>query len=90
MLASLPQPRTVIYLDVPPSICLIRIRDRGRECEQGIRLGYLQGLSESYGRLLSDLKEQGIPVVTINWSDFGTREGGARRIHEILIKAKTE
>ena len=39
---ELPQPSAMLYLDVPPEVCLYRIQNiRKRACEQGIPLCYL-------------------------------------------------
>jgi deoxyguanosine kinase len=52
---DLPRPRVAIFLDVPPKICLERIRRRGRVFEQGLTLAYLESLRDGYLARLSTL-----------------------------------
>jgi deoxyadenosine/deoxycytidine kinase len=47
-----------IYLDTPPEVCHERIQKRGRHCEQGIELSYLEDLHEEYSRFANDKSNQ--------------------------------
>jgi len=57
MLAGLPRPDAVLYLDVSPAECFRRVHHlRQRAAEAGIPLDYLQGLAGCYHQLLDDLE----------------------------------
>lgn len=72
MLAVIPLPDTILYLDVPPESCLYRIRNvRGRDCESTIPLEYLIGLDECYHLFLEQMQKLGCHVLSIQWKDFG-------------------
>lgn len=42
------KPCAVVYLDAPPAVCLARVEQRGRACEAGMTLDYLQRLHAHY------------------------------------------
>ena len=42
----------MIFLSCPPSVCMSRIKYRGRECEQNITLDYLSCLNANYGSVI--------------------------------------
>jgi len=60
---GLPSPDLLVYLTAPTSVLLERIRQRGREMEQGVSLDYLNLLEKYYDEWLAvfDL----CPVLTI-------------------------
>ena len=73
MMAQLPPPSLVLYLDVSAECCHKRIHDlRQRECENGIPLPYLQGLEQCHHNMIQNLKDVDIKVLNLNWKDFGT------------------
>jgi deoxyadenosine/deoxycytidine kinase len=45
---DLARPGIAVFLDVPPKVCLARIRARGREFEQGLAITYLEALRAAY------------------------------------------
>ena len=71
MLEGLPAPNAVLYLNVAPETCHQRLKMRGRDCESGIPLAYLEGLDECYRSWLPQMEAMGAQVVTVDWNDFG-------------------
>lgn len=69
MTRQMKPPCAVVFLDVSPEEALRRIAERGRECEKGITLEYLQRLHAEYRRQMSDLAKT-VPVIHIDWSSF--------------------
>ncbi len=63
------RPDVIIYLDASPEIALTRIKERGRECEQGLPLEYLKDLRAGYEDWISDVEGR-IPVVRIDWTTY--------------------
>ncbi|KAF0973071.1 hypothetical protein FDP41_008735 [Naegleria fowleri] len=63
----------IIHLDVSPEKSLERIKLRGRECESGITLEYLQRLHAGYEEWLTKISKI-IPVIKVNWSEFRSLE----------------
>lgn len=73
MMAKLPKPSLVLYLDVSAERCHERIMNmRKRECESGIPLPYLQGLDECHHEMVQRMTKSGIKVRSLEWKDFGT------------------
>jgi len=62
-------PTCVVFLGVSPTTALERIKQRGRENEQGITLEYLTLLQKHYRTLLDDLSRQ-LRVIYIDWSQY--------------------
>jgi len=56
----------IVFLDVPPEVCLERIASRQRACEENITLDYLKSLREYYMLHLDDLRSQGKHVRVLN------------------------
>ena len=50
-------PDVIIYIHVPPNICLERVMKRNRGSENLISLEYLQKLDEKYEELLKNHKK---------------------------------
>jgi deoxyadenosine/deoxycytidine kinase len=46
------EPDYIVYLNAKPKTCFDRIRERGRLCEQGVSLEYLQKIDEAYHQYL--------------------------------------
>lgn len=70
-LQGLPLPHVTIYLDANPRICQKRILLRGRDCEKGIPISYLQSLSEAYQTFLSEMSDFGSTVQRLDWGYYG-------------------
>ena len=66
----LQKPDMIIHLDTTPEMCLERIQNRGRECEKGITIEYLQKLDEGYKRFIPRMVNLGIPVKVIHYNNF--------------------
>lgn len=77
-------PNVIVHLDVSPDKALERIRERGRECEKGITLEYLQDLHHHYEDFLNDIAHI-VLVIRVDWNEF-------HRAEEIadLVKQKWE
>ena len=81
------RPDIIVYLDVKPEISLERIKNRSRGCETGITLEYLISLKRGYEDWLDDIEVR-IPVIRINWNEFGETESIIEKIMETLKKRK--
>ena len=72
LLSMLPSPDLVLYLDASAETCFDRIHNlRGRNCEGGIPLAYLQGLDDCYQNFLKDMADRGSKVISLPWNTFG-------------------
>ena len=60
-------PQLVIFLQVPPSVCYDRIRNRGRPCELGITVDYLTKLHDAYTQVIIPKLEKKTKVVVWPW-----------------------
>lgn len=78
----MPQPHLIIWLDASPKCCLERIAGRGRECEKGVDLNYLNALKIEYEKHLDRKKLEGIPIHRVSW---GTPAECERGREEILL-----
>jgi deoxyadenosine/deoxycytidine kinase len=78
MMNFLKTPELTIYLDAKPTVCKERIASRGRECEQGITLDYLNSLDTSYKKVIDELSSRGSKTHYLDWNsnnfDFGYKE----------------
>ena len=68
VIAGLPKPDLLLYLDCPVDILVQRIQERGREMESGISADYLHTLDRFYKDWINDFDL--CPVVTIPSSDL--------------------
>jgi len=85
MLQTLPLPSDLVYLDVPASVCLDRVHKmRGRECESGIPIEYLEGLDQCYYAFLTYMQRKGTNVIRMPWTQFGT----VQQVADELMKSK--
>ena len=90
-MSAIPRPRAVLYLDVSPERCLERIlRVRGRSCETGIPVEYLEGLDLAYKELLSDLEKAGTTTIVLDWNEFGSRIEPAIKVLDTIINQEKE
>lgn len=80
------KPHLIIHLDASPEVCLARIAERikknpvERKMETGIDLPYLTKLSNEYEVLIEETKEEGIPVIRVDWNQFRPMEDLIRDI----------
>lgn len=81
------RPDVIIYLDVEPEEALRRINMRSRGCENSITLDYLYDLRDGYEDWLKDISGR-IPVIRINWNDFGNTNEVIKLIELELQKNK--
>lgn len=73
------KPNVIVYLDVSPELSLERIRQRGREVEDGVSLDYLNALHQGYEAFIADISRV-IPVIRVDYDRFATAEEMARVI----------
>ena len=91
MLASIPPPHVVLYLDVTAEECHRRIHHtRKRDCEDGIPLAYLQGLDDCYKRFLDAMTDTGAAVLSVDWNKFGDVADVAAAVAKIPTPAVDE
>jgi hypothetical protein len=88
LLASLPQPDAVVYLDASPKTCAERVKMRSRDCECGIPMAYLEGLDACYSNFMDDMRRKGTPALTLPWEQFGTIGGVAEQLRRTLASAR--
>eukprot|EP00949_MAST-11_sp_MAST-11-sp1_P002854 g2854.t1 len=74
LLGMLPPPQLALYLDASAKVCYDRIHNlRGRACEGGIPLEYLEGLDKCYKSFLERLStESNVPICSVPWDTFGS------------------
>lgn len=83
---ALPLPNVVLHLACSPKTCHSRIkRVRCIECESGISVEYLRGLSAEYAKLMKRMREQKCRVVEVDWNSFGDCAEVASRIRGSLV-----
>lgn len=82
------KPNVIVYLDVHPAKSLERIRARGRKCEEGITLEYLEGLYAAYEKFIGRIARV-IPVIRVDWNEFRAPEEMAALIRAEYEKVQT-
>lgn len=92
MLALLPRPTVVVYLDVDVAECFRRVHHvRRRECELGITLEYLAGIDKCYAAFLLDLQRvtyaPPVPVLIVPWTTFGSSEAVAALVRKAVARS---
>lgn len=85
MINFLRRPDLVIYLDCEAKTAHERIQKRGRECEKGISVEYLESLKKGYESWLKDI-EGAIPVVKLDWNEFQSTDDVVKKIQKALPK----
>ena len=73
------KPTAIVYLHSSPETCFERIQMRGRGVEKGVPLEYLQRLYAAYEDFVLEISRT-IPVIQIDWENFGDIEALANRI----------
>lgn len=86
LLASLPLPDAVVYLDAKPSTCAERVKMRSRDCECGIPIEYLEGLDSCYQNFMQDMSKKGTPTLSLPWEVFGNTNEVAETLQRVLRK----
>lgn len=83
---SLEPNQVIIHLRGSPEIALQRIKKRGRACETGITLEYLQDLNTHYNDwIINEINHRkGIRVVEIDWTEFKSAEYVVRLIKHLI------
>jgi deoxyadenosine/deoxycytidine kinase len=59
-------PDVVIYIQTPPEVCFERMNNRGRECESGVPLEYLQSVHNKYEQLVNHLSTTAQDTTTVH------------------------
>jgi len=71
----------VIYLKASPETCFSRIKFRSREAESTIPFDYVQYLHNCYETHLPEAaRVHHIPVITVDWDQFGSIESIAEQL----------
>jgi deoxyadenosine/deoxycytidine kinase len=91
MLTLLPPPDVAVYLDVEAAECHRRIHSvRMRDCESGIPLDYLSGLSDCYDAFIGEMKSSGAAVIRVDWNAFGDAELIASKIRGAAAECRRD
>ncbi len=85
MLNFLRRPDLVIFLDCEVKTAHERIRERGRECEKGITLEYLESLKKGYESWIDSINGA-IPVIRLDWNKFQNTDSVVEKIREKMPK----
>ena len=72
LFSQLQVPNVVVYLDVTPETAMDRISQRGRACERGVTLDYINNLNVAYESVLKSMDAMNIPVVKVDWNQYGS------------------
>jgi deoxyadenosine/deoxycytidine kinase len=64
-------PHIMIYLKADPKTCLKRLAERNNSYESGITEEYMTTLINQYDEFADDCIKKGVPVVKLDWSEFG-------------------
>lgn len=92
VVAALKQCRydAVVYLKASPERCFERIRYRSRKEENTINFDYIRHLHACYETHLTEsARVLNIPVLTVDWENFGSVDTVCGQISAILELAKT-
>ncbi|PKN55461.1 MAG: deoxynucleoside kinase [Deltaproteobacteria bacterium HGW-Deltaproteobacteria-14] len=80
------KPTAIVYLHSSPETCFKRIQARGRGVEKVVTLEYLQRLYAAYEEFVLDISRT-IPVIQVDWENFGDIEALANRITTEVSRA---
>ncbi|TNF37855.1 MAG: deoxynucleoside kinase [Deltaproteobacteria bacterium] len=80
------KPTAIVYLHSSPETCFERIQKRGRGVEKVVTLEYLQRLYAAYEDFVLDISKT-IPVIQVDWENFGDIEALANRITREVSRA---
>lgn len=76
-------PNVIVFLHVPPALCLDRIARRGREAEESISPAYLDRVDQAYERFATEAAADGIPVLRIDASEY---EGRPAALADVVMQ----
>lgn len=76
----------IIYVRTPPEICFQRMHQRGRECENGVSLEYLQKLDTAHGFMIEYLKQHKPNIKVIEIDGIACAEDVYNNVLSILEK----
>lgn len=76
------RPCVIVFLHVPPALCLDRIARRGREAEENISSAYLERVDQAYHRFVAEAQADGIAVLHIDASAY---EGRPAALADVVI-----
>lgn len=80
------KPTAIVYLHSSPETCYERIKVRARGVESGVSLAYLERLYAAYEEFVLDISRT-IPVIQVDWENFGDIEALANRISREVNRA---
>jgi len=60
------EPDVLIYLRADPEVCMQRMQQRGRECENGVSLEYLEKVHNQYEKMIEYAVLKNIKVIVID------------------------
>lgn len=83
---QLPKPELYVYLHVRVEKLLENIRTRGRDYEQSIEAGYLEGIQEGYFEYLRSISNQKILILDLNNIDFVSNEDDFIRVERAIFE----
>lgn len=84
----------IFYLHVTPEISMKRIQSRNRDGESTYNLEYITSLDlQMYLQIIAEARkedsESPLPIVVVNWNQFGETEAIEELLKETIFKKKT-
>lgn len=67
------RPNVIVYLDLSPESSMERVKQRNRDVESGLTLGYLRALQKEYESFIGDISKR-IPVIRVDWEQYRDAE----------------
>lgn len=84
LLAPLPRPEVVIYLQATTDVLKKRIKKRNRDTEKNISEEYIEKLNEGYNYFFFHYKQTPLLIVNVNDVDFEKRPDELNRLISML------
>lgn len=84
LLAPLPKPDAVIYLQASTDVLKKRIKKRNRETEKNISDEYIEKLNEAYNYFFFHYKQKPLLIINVNNIDFEKKEDELNRVINLL------
>jgi len=82
---SMPVPELYVYLHREPGILMENIVKRGRSCEKGIKMDYLEKIQQSYFDFMKQMEGLPFLVIDLGKSDFVSRKDVLEMIIDIVF-----